>query len=363
MKDRKCINYAYQLDAFRLFAMITIFWNHCRFLKLNEASDQLFESWFHYGGIGVEFFVMLSGLLVGIIYINKPWDKNYTIDFYKKKAFRLFPMYWISLLFFLPEILSAKGLLGWGANGMSFTLLQSITPKTWGLYNSPAWTISTLWIMYLLSPFFSKILDKLSGRQQIALILTITVVAYILNSRYYYTNQTSIWFFYISPFYRWVTFLQGMIVGRLAATDLFSYKKVDDKVKSLVEVLVIGLFIGFFLIIHRKDNAGFYYPFYFIIFLYVFYIGGGIFSKLLSAKWLFNLAKISYAFYLIHWFVTVNISNYILSHYLHNYTYGNLMILFFVELAFTLGLALLMNKYIENRINSFISQHFLNQNK
>lgn len=363
MKDKKGINYAYQLDAFRLFAMITIFWNHCRFLKLNETSDQLFENWFHYGGIGVEFFVMLSGLLVGIIYIKKPWDKNYTIDFYKKKAFRLFPMYWISLLFFLPEILAAKGILGWGANGISFSLLQSMTPKTWGLYNSPAWTISTLWIMYLLSPLFSKFLDKLNSRSLLILLIAITVITYILNSRYYYTNKTSIWFFYISPFYRWVTFLQGMIVGRLVATDIFLYKDVKGNVKTLVEILVLGLFIGLFLLIHRKDNAGFYYPFYFIIFLYVFYIGGGIISKLLSAKWLFNLAKISYTFYLIHWFVTVNVSNYLLAHCLHNYSYGNLMILFFVELAFTLGLAFLMNKCIENSINSFISRHFINPNK
>ena len=346
----KKIDYAYQIDSFRLFAMITIFWNHCSFLKLNDKTDYIFETYFHYGGIGVEFFIMLSGLLIGLLYANKEWNKKYIIDFIKKKAIRLFPIYWISLLFFLPEILYSVNIDNLFADILSFSLLQSLSPVTWGYYNSPAWTISTLWIMYLLSPLFSKFLDKIINIHQVFLLLFLIVIGYVVNNFFYYSNESTIWFFYISPFYRWITFVQGMIVGRLLLVDYFSYMQYDYKKKSIWELGLLLFFFVLFFTVSRNDHSGFFYSWYFVIFLYVFYFGGGAFSKIMSRKCLVNLSKISFSFYLFHWFVTVKVSHMVLSRLNIDKTFFNLTILLIIELLLTFIIAYLITRYVENPI-------------
>ena len=152
MKD----GYAYQIDTLRFIAMLSIFCNHCTFFNGIPELSVFFERYFHYGGIGVEFFILLSGFLA--LYTYKSGQK--AAVYFKKRFFRLFPVHWFCLLFFIPLLLNNLSVKNLASFLMTSTLTQSLTPYTWGTYNGASWTISTLWLMYILTPLLVRVPQK-----------------------------------------------------------------------------------------------------------------------------------------------------------------------------------------------------------
>lgn len=264
--------YAPQIDSLRFFAMLSIFCNHCVFLKENEISSTFFEQYFHYGGIGVEFFILLSGFMAGYTFKQSIPPKDYI----KKRAIRLFPVHWFCLLLFIPFVF-------WGFDGVvgkiisllsSVLLLQSVTDYTWGVFNSASWTISTLWIMYIITPFLMRKLTKVHVNVLATILLLSVIFGFIANFYYYEDN---VWFFYISPFYRIVTYMQGLILACIYPKVSMPFEKLSFKSKSLFELVVIIAFILELLVVSPYSHYGYNYTLIMLFIIAIFFSGGGCF--------------------------------------------------------------------------------------
>ena len=101
--------YITNLDTLRLFAMISVFSTHCYFLEENPLTKHVYNSYFHFSGIGVEFFIILSGFFAAYTY------KPQTIKGYMtKKVKRIMPTHWFCLIISLYLIGLQKNGFDWG---------------------------------------------------------------------------------------------------------------------------------------------------------------------------------------------------------------------------------------------------------
>ena len=271
--------YALQIDGLRLIAMVSIFCNHCDFLKLNPATDYLFEHFFHFGGIGVEFFILLSGFMAAISYNPNTGAKTY----FKKRAIRLFPVHLICMLLFIPLILYTPSIEKIVALFLTTGLLQSISPNTWNYYNPASWTISTLWLLYLMTPYIMRRIANIRKGRIITILILSIVAGFYLNSLFF--DQAE-WFFYISPFYRIVTFLQGILLAQIIKLSTMDFH--TRLTATVFEMLVLGVFVAELVVVTKVSHCGYFYTLPIMLIIMVFYVGGGIFhesyrQKLLSS--------------------------------------------------------------------------------
>lgn len=152
IKNRR---YLPQLDTLKLIAMLLVFSTHCYFLKESPRTQELYNNYFIFSGVGVEFFIMVSGFFAAYTYSNVSVK-----EYLKKKINRLFPVHWLCLIVggYLIGIHSGKVPY---LTPLSIPLLQSLSPIS-GDTNPPSWTISTLLVLYSITPFLIKKLTLLS---------------------------------------------------------------------------------------------------------------------------------------------------------------------------------------------------------
>ena len=155
----------HSLDAFRTLAMIWIFLNHCVFLTLNEVTKDVWDNWMHFGGVGVEFFIIVSGFMAAYCYRCDKDLHTATFNYVKKKMLRLYPIHWCCLLLYFPLCVfvekteTMKLIVSCFA---SVTLTQTLVPNLWECINAASWTIGTLFILYIFVPLVNSKLRNIS---------------------------------------------------------------------------------------------------------------------------------------------------------------------------------------------------------
>lgn len=116
-------------------------------------------------------------------------------------------------------------------------------------------------------------------------------------------NHFIIWMLHIFPVARLFEFATGMILGLIFVTKVRKGKALDKKLFSGLETLTLVLFIGLMAVSTQFDvgaiRGGFFIPIWCIL-IYVFAHQAGIFSRILSNKFLVYLGEISFSFYMIH---------------------------------------------------------------
>ena len=330
--------------------MLSIFCNHCTFFNNNADTSVFFENYLHYGGIGVEFFLLLSGFLAAYTYKDGTDVKSYI----KKRFFRLFPVHLFCLLFFIPLLwynFSAKGFVSFC---MASTLTQSLTPYTWSMFNGASWTISTLWLLYLITPKVVRKLHTIESKKLLISISFFVIGGFVVNHLYYDTNTVTIWFFYISPFYRIITFVEGIILAELVKRHREIYDSFTQNAKTCCEIVVIVLFCAELLLISKHTHFGYNYTLVMLGVIGIFFMGGGNLSKILSNNLLVQASKISFSFYLIHYFVTTIFTDLCVRYLSIEPTVAHLTLLFFVDLFITFVLAILIYTFIEKRFTTYL---------
>lgn len=283
--------YIPQLDSLRLLAMLLIFMSHCYFLKLSDETNIIFKEYFSFSGIGVEFFIILSGFFSSYTYK----EESFRLYLWKK-CIRLFPIHWICLFIgaYLLGIHCGKIPV---STPVSFCLLQSSFPL-FASTNPPSWTISTLFIIYLVTPYIIKQFSKLDSRYYISYALCLGILSTIVNIWFYDPqNEICFWFLYVSPYFRIITFSIGVFIGLYMKNSCRDNSTKISLVGSLKELLLVCIIV---IMAYLGKKAGYWYTVPLSFFILIFANGRGVISKILCNKYLVKISSISYCFYLIH---------------------------------------------------------------
>jgi len=196
-----------------------------------------FAGWL--GDMGPGVFILLSGFTLAFSALNKPIG---TIDFYKKRVLRIYPLY-ITIHFII--LVAVKFWFKWDINILSYNSLLSILGLRFNeslfFYINPSWWFIWLIIqMYILFPYLLLLLTKKGPRAFLAITLLITIfsrLAGILGS----TNSFNLynWMTGIFGGTRLFEFAFGMYLGYLAFTN---NKTIVDAFPNYRKTLLISSF-------------------------------------------------------------------------------------------------------------------------
>lgn len=93
------------LDGLRGLAIISILILHYIVLPIVRSEESLLSSTVSWIGMhlwsGVDFFFVLSGYLIASILLRERHHSAYLVQFFIRRAFRIFPLYWVLLLSYI----------------------------------------------------------------------------------------------------------------------------------------------------------------------------------------------------------------------------------------------------------------------
>jgi len=126
------------LDVVRALAATSVLFQHTM-----ERAYPAFYLWtaqyFNFGLFGVTLFFVASGYIIPV-----SLDKAGTAKFWNSRFFRLFPLYWVSII---AAVLLGISDLSWGQTALNFTMMQEWfgVPHVLLIY----WTLSTELVFYI----------------------------------------------------------------------------------------------------------------------------------------------------------------------------------------------------------------------
>lgn len=352
---------AYQIDSLRLIAMLLVFSTHSLMIMHAGEEGLTFHSKYCcYGICGVSFFIILSGLLASYTY--KPIDsKIQYIEYIKKRALRMFPMHWVCMLMFLPLSFVFYGTSKVLTSLLASTfLIQSFSPYTVMAVNGPAWTISVLMIYYMLTPALMKGINRLP--KNLTLYIAVIALLLVMEDVWYEFLHTTFpkdpWYYHSGIHCQIFTYLIGLFLGCICKH--FPINETLEKHASIIEIATVLVLV--FLVLNFRQKYLFYHP-AMVLFIYVFFQGKGILSRLLSNKALWHLSKISFAFYLTHFFF-VHLTLYLSMFKWRNFqtlTLQQGFILTIAALFATFLTSFVLYELVEKRLTTYLSRKIINK--
>ena len=278
-----------------------------------------------FGDGGVTFFFVLSGFILTYVYSNRLKDCRDIPRFYFTRWARIWPLHmvtltiWVVYFFKLSYIFKTEEL--YQKLILNALLLHSWVPSfRWNFaYNGVSWSISTEAFFYVMFP----LLVLARGRFWMKyLVLTIATAGFILTVNTYSDAiiQTGLAstspLVHTFPFVRLFEFMTGMAVGYifLAKPNLANSKRNFWK-DSLMEFGAIGLLVAFyywrfhfpltaelskvFRVVLAKSGPVMFYA----LLIFLFSHTRGIVGRLMGSRVMVYLGEISFAFYMIHFFI------------------------------------------------------------
>ncbi len=100
------------IEAGRAFAATIVVLYHVDkyyFASAKYWPDAIFAGLFSFGHAGVEFFFVLSGLIITMAHANDIGRPGRVGNFFKNRVARIFPLYWLCLALMIAELLLAPG--------------------------------------------------------------------------------------------------------------------------------------------------------------------------------------------------------------------------------------------------------------
>ncbi len=182
------------------------------------------------GDMGPGIFILVSGLTLTISAFNKPFNK---IDFYKKRALRIYPLY---ITIHLITIVVAVLYFHWNINPKS--AIQSMlglrfTDSLFWYLNPSWWFIWLIIQFYIVFPLLFNILKKYGPKYFLILTLVITLISRTSGVLgYTFGVDLEKWMTGLFAGTRLFEFTFGMFVGFLIQTKNFRLTQIlNDKIK------------------------------------------------------------------------------------------------------------------------------------
>ena len=346
------------LTGIRFVAALGVFIHH----MLGRLGITYFNDAF--GDGGVTFFFVLSGFILTYAYSDRLTGSGDVRRFYFARWARIWPLHIVTLLFYVFFFFKLSYIFKTADPFrkliLNALLLQSWVPNySWIFaYNGVSWSISTEAFFYLMFP----LLVIKRGQFWIKyLILTIAIAGYILTVNAYADeiNKTG-WasvapLIHCFPFVRLFEFMTGIAIGYvfLAKPNLVTSKRNFWK-DSLIEFAAIGLMMAYYFwqysfarnfelpqvfdVVLWKISPVMCYAFLVFLFAYT----RGIVAQFMGSRVMVYLGKISFTFYMIHFFIITVLSEYSLAPLPQ--LYGGLM---FVAFTLSISSASLLYHFVE----------------
>jgi len=228
------------LTGVRFFAVLHIFMFHLWVLYSMDKPEEYAAlmsgfvylpdtvvSFFSNGWMSTSFFFILSGFILSYLY----WHEDGSFSggakrFWFRRMARLYPIHLLSLLVTIPLItpylLSFKSVSDIVPSAIAtLFLVQAWYPPFVPDWNWPAWTISALVFLYLIMPWLTKKLSRLSHQQQKAALAALPIVSLVPTAIYAFyfpagTEPQQNWQIFIgsTPLFWVAQFTFGMLLSR-----------------------------------------------------------------------------------------------------------------------------------------------------
>lgn len=210
---------------FLRFVFALLIFTHHKNVTQNIFLDAL-------GPCGVSFFMILSGFVMAMGYLEKSKKTNFDYKkFYAKRVIRLYPLHFLCLLGYL--VLNKFSGINKRSLICNFLLMQSWIPIK-GIYfggNAVSWCLSDLMFCYFVFPIVVR--KFLNFRTTIVLFCLYALGLFLVPEKYVHA------FIYINPIFRFVDFYIGILIYKIYKS--FENKEISFWVLYLISVLV---FIG-----------------------------------------------------------------------------------------------------------------------
>ncbi len=295
------------LTSLRGVAAAYVFFHHLSSNLLPELgrmvspSSQLMLN----GYLWVDFFFILSGFLLAILYQQRFADNAIaTKEFLVRRFSRIYPLHIVILLSFVLYQLALLAM----DNTAAFTgryslfdlvrnvfLLQAVQlDHTFAPWNAPSWSISAEWLAYILFPLIIAVLYKLKGISS-ALIFWVLSVASLSLVEAQTSKQLDLTG-YLGLLRCVIEFSIGIMLSKGIYNSNFCQKWLANSIAQLA--LCFALLLSLHL-----DNLDVLSVLLMAFIIASVSTGNSRFNRVLSHPWLVYLGKISYSIYMVHWLI------------------------------------------------------------
>lgn len=293
-----------ELDGVRAIAALMVMVFHF-FNNIQTTSPILIliKKFAFIGQTGVSLFFVLSGFLITRILINSKKSDHFFLNFYIRRALRIFPLYYLFLVifYFLLPVLDNTNIVPFGQQIYFWVYLQNIAMTfRWGEVGPQHfWSLAVEEHFYFFWPFLIYYLNV--KRIKIA-IWMIILIAFLV--RLFMVSH------HIEVFYFTLSRMDELAVGALLALWELKGKLQESESKKFIwlfGLILIPTFILWYFTSGMKIDLIQIVKFILLAFCYFCFIGFAItckanhwMKKILQQKFLLYSGKISYGLYVYH---------------------------------------------------------------
>lgn len=358
------------LTSLRFFFAIMVFWSHIQFFDpvRYPGFTEFYKKVLYEGYIGVSFFFILSGFILSYNYDDKIISRKTSFkEFWVARIARIYPLHIVGILVAMPLIIidpvnSSDKLFAAPALSVSIflsnlTLLHSFIPEGvyFFSYNGPSWSISDELFFYIVFPFivYFFVVNKILIKFAWLLYLAIPILMYYSVDSLAENHK----FFYINPFFRVIDFILGINLNQVFKLEVF--RKIYNRklTATMLEVISIGVFLGFLYIHDDVPHVYRYSCFYWLpmtLIIFSFAFQNGYISSFISAPVFVLLGEISFSFYIFH----QSFIRYVVSQNNLMAVATNHYLLVSALLVISLAASYFAHKYIELPCNAYIKNRY-----
>lgn len=264
------------------------------------------------GNISVVFFIMLSGAMLTLGYNDKILSGNFHFRKYMRdRLARLYPVYLLTLILAIillqPNHSPSKAL----PLLTDFFMIQGWIPSQSFYFsgNPPSWCMADFLFFYIIFPPLCKCLALY--RKTFLSIFLLILALYFLCTPLIPENLIEP-LTYISPLFRSIDFIIGMIIGSLSLLPAGKPSSSILKATLLETFAVILTLTAYYFqdyALPLYNNASWWWiPVALLIIVFARNpFGPGLWSRLLSMGWLVKFGECSYSFFLVGYLVIISV--------------------------------------------------------
>jgi peptidoglycan/LPS O-acetylase OafA/YrhL len=161
------------LTSLRFFAAIYVVFHHTFVIKsflTYIGPDSVFGKLFTLGYVSVSFFFLLSGYILGVVYLQRGTEVNRR-SFYLARFARVYPLFFLTLILDTPNLYFIKvaqygqmgGLVRTVIRFFAATFMIQAWYVQWRGIDNPNWSLSAEAFFYLVFPFVGVVLWRARG--------------------------------------------------------------------------------------------------------------------------------------------------------------------------------------------------------